>query len=263
MTRPASRNGRFHKTTAGREASRRPRSKNDCAVRALAVATGVSFDEAYDWCAERGRAPHKGFSLDKVLRRMAETTETVFGHAPEYLSFPAVKGEKRMNEGTFPHVHPEGRYVLREAGHVLACVDGVVHDDVWTPERCVYSAIRLSPVSERDADEGYPVTVDGWTYRFYDMDGATIVAARSPIDAVELYCRHVRAHETTDPDGWKPWTMQELTVLQATSDFTFTETDTGRTTSLASQLRTLLAEQSLLANPAVHDGKPFLFATKP
>lgn len=43
------------KSDAGRYGSRRPRQKNDCTVRALALAMGLPYDEAYDRLKEAGR----------------------------------------------------------------------------------------------------------------------------------------------------------------------------------------------------------------
>ena len=57
--------------------------------------------------------------------------------------FPAVRGERRMSHPRFVSEHPEGRYIIREAGHVSAVVDGVVMDTSRPYEgRCIYGAWR-------------------------------------------------------------------------------------------------------------------------
>lgn len=138
---------RFLKTDAGRGASRRPRQSNDCTVRAIALAAGLPYDAAYDRCAEEGRRCGRGMHLKDWL-----PVATVNGYRFVWTPCPAVKGEWRENPVTFANRHPSGRFILKLAKHVLACVDGVVMDTTehqgpmglgW---RCVYGAWKLEPV---------------------------------------------------------------------------------------------------------------------
>ena len=55
----------FECTDAGRALSKRPHSKNDCTVRALATVTGLSFDAAYNLLSLEGRESHRGFNFRK------------------------------------------------------------------------------------------------------------------------------------------------------------------------------------------------------
>lgn len=59
------------------------------------------------------------------------------------LSFPAVKGEPRMNGKMFCEAYPEGRYILRMARHLTCCVDGVIYDTWDCTEKCVYNAWKV------------------------------------------------------------------------------------------------------------------------
>jgi hypothetical protein len=60
-----------------------------------------------------------------------------------------VKGQPRVNPVVFANQHPSGRHVLKTAGHVFACIDGVIHDTVKPlPTRCVYGFWEAVPVSK-------------------------------------------------------------------------------------------------------------------
>ena len=60
------------------------------------------------------------------------------------LSFPAVKGEPRMNGKRFCKTFPtKGRYILRVAGHLSCCIDGVIYDTWDCSEKCVYNAYKV------------------------------------------------------------------------------------------------------------------------
>lgn len=59
------------------------------------------------------------------------------------ISFPAVTGESRMNGHKFAETHPTGSYVLRMAGHLSSCVDGVILDTWDCRDKCVYNAYKV------------------------------------------------------------------------------------------------------------------------
>jgi hypothetical protein len=135
----------FRRTDAGRAGSKRPRQRNDCTVRALASAASVPYDEAYDALAAGGRKAGRGFDF----RGWAKTGACDRWRLV-WTACPAVKGQMRVTPVTFALAHPEGRYVLCTAKHVLAVVDGVVIDDgvehgeLGLAFRCVYGAWRLT-----------------------------------------------------------------------------------------------------------------------
>jgi hypothetical protein len=121
-------------TDAGRSQSRRPKQSNDCTVRAVASAYGLDYDTAYDKLAAAGRKCFDGFHLGPWLD----------DQGAEKLSFPAVKGQKRMNPAKFCAAYPKGRFICRTAKHVFAVIDGVVFD-TWEqrPDRCIYVAWQV------------------------------------------------------------------------------------------------------------------------
>ena len=122
----------------GRSLSKRPRQKNDCTVRALAIARGLSYDDAYDILKNAGRSCSRGFHFPDWM------ASQVWGRK---ISFPAVKGQRRMNPAAFVVAFPNGRYICQVAKHIFAVVDGVVHDIFENaPDRCIYSIYWLATV---------------------------------------------------------------------------------------------------------------------
>ena len=61
----------------------------------------------------------------------------------EKLSFPAEKGKPRMNGERFSEIFNKGSYILRMAGHLSACVDGVIYDTWDCSYKCVYNAWKV------------------------------------------------------------------------------------------------------------------------
>lgn len=123
------------RTDAGRSTSSRSKQKNDCTVRAIALTRELPYDTAYDMLAQAGRPCSKGFHIGEWLEKQPGVTK---------LSFPAVKGQSRMNPQTFAKQFPHGRYICRTAKHVYAVIDGVAHDIHRSrPNRCIYTAWRI------------------------------------------------------------------------------------------------------------------------
>lgn len=129
----------FDQHDAGRAQSSRPKQTNDCTVRALATASGVKYDTAYDTLMLHGRKAGRRFDFKSWAKR-----STFHGNQFEWTGFPAVKGMWRVNPVLFALKFPEGRFVLRTAKHVLACVDGRISDEGRGAEAsCVYGAWQL------------------------------------------------------------------------------------------------------------------------
>lgn len=132
----------YHYNDGGRSTSKRPKQTNDCSVRAVAISFDLPYDVAYDVLAKHGRECSQGMhrkSFIVALKRLSEmTSKEVINH-----SFPAVKGESRMNTERFVNRFNKGRFILNQAGHYSAVVDGVSEDTFETDERCVYSAWEI------------------------------------------------------------------------------------------------------------------------
>ena len=59
------------------------------------------------------------------------------------LIFKPVKGEPRIKGTDFTVLHPKGTYILKMAGHVVACIDGVILDTWDCSYRSVYTAWEI------------------------------------------------------------------------------------------------------------------------
>lgn len=112
---------------------------NDCVKRAITKATGMDYMEV-----QRELNRHKKVTGAKSYNsdyNPHHYVETVL-HGKK-LSFPAVKGQPRMNGQRFCEAYKTGRYILNMAGHWSCCVDGVIYD-TWNPsEKCVYTAYKV------------------------------------------------------------------------------------------------------------------------
>lgn len=127
----------------GRSASKRPKQRNDCVVRAIAIASERPYDEVYDELAAAGRQCGRGTAKN--------VWQVLLSDRGERIAFPAVAGQARMKPAEFCRRFPSGRWVIQMAGHVAAVVDGVVHDDFQPRETaCVYAAWCVAPHQESD-----------------------------------------------------------------------------------------------------------------
>lgn len=125
----------FQKTDAGRSMSKRPKQGNDCTVRSVALVKRMAYDDAYDMLAAAGRKCFNGFDLGMWLMKQPGVVK---------LSFPGLKGQRRMNPVQFCQEYPEGRYICRVAKHVFAVIDGTVYDTFMSrSDRCIYLAWRI------------------------------------------------------------------------------------------------------------------------
>lgn len=132
------------KTDAGRAASHRPRQKNDCTVRVLAIARDLSYDDAYGILAAAGRKCRQGFRLSNWLALQPWARK---------IPFPAVKGRSRMNPATFTTQFPAGIYICKVAKHVFVVRNGIVFDDFENiPNRCIYTAWAIEETKNSSAE---------------------------------------------------------------------------------------------------------------
>lgn len=124
-------------TDAGRSQSKRPKQQSDCVVRAVALTCGYDYDKAYDLMAEAGRKSSRSMPKKNWQKWMND-------HFVKH-SFPAVKGEKRMNLRNFAGQYDTGKWFVQMAGHVVSVIDGVIMDD-FNPdlEMCVYAVWKTA-----------------------------------------------------------------------------------------------------------------------
>jgi hypothetical protein len=91
--------------------------KNDCSVRALAVACGVPYAVASMAFSVLGRRLKAGTDL-RTTERLHE----------EILGMERIQAAEGMDLGTFVQYATKGRFVVHKRGHAFAVVDGVLHD---------------------------------------------------------------------------------------------------------------------------------------
>ena len=107
---------------------------NDCAVRALAAISELSYKEAHALLAAEGRRPRRGtemFKVEKALQSLGFIVEQLPINAITSL-FP---GTHKHLQSVTPHhpvrfakVWPAGRFILASRQHCCAVIDGMVHD---------------------------------------------------------------------------------------------------------------------------------------
>ena len=109
----------------------------DCVVRAISTATKMEYMECRRILNQKKR--EWGFTSYKDTKFLYKYFE-----AYPRLIFKAVRGEPRLKGSDFTALHPTGTYVLKMAGHVTVCKDGVILD-IWDcTYRSVYTAWEIT-----------------------------------------------------------------------------------------------------------------------
>ena len=110
---------------------------NDCVVRAIATA----FNKGYLECRRE---------LNHTKRELGYSSykdkKFLYDYLKGYprLIFKAVKGEPRIKGSDFTKLHPKGTYILKMAGHITVCKDGVILDTWDCTYRSVYTAWEIT-----------------------------------------------------------------------------------------------------------------------
>jgi hypothetical protein len=122
---------------------------NDCSVKAVALAAGVSYKVARDELANKGRKPRKGAYTNQIHGSLMVLGKAVRRVEPEYFIHQYPGAHKNLRNVTthqpqrFNKVWADGKtYLLYTPRHVLVVVNGVNHD--WT----VGKAKRVTSIYE-------------------------------------------------------------------------------------------------------------------
>ena len=111
----------------------------DCVKRAIVHATGKDYMQVQrelnnlkkiTRCGKFNDNKNWKYYLEKILKL-------------NKLSFPAIQGQSRMNGERFCEEFPKGKYILRMAGHLTCCIDGIIYDTWDCSEKCVYCSWRI------------------------------------------------------------------------------------------------------------------------
>lgn len=125
----------------GRAAAGYKGRTGDCATRAIAIATGLPYQEVYDAINEASQGER---------RRRGKSGARTGVHKPTLRKFLAALGWRwvptmRIGSGCKVHLRaselPPGRLVVAVSGHLVAMIDGVIHDTHDCSRdgtRCVY-----------------------------------------------------------------------------------------------------------------------------
>lgn len=113
----------------GRQNSAFVDERNDCTVRAFAIATGLPYENARAVMASLGRQPGKGMSgYHSMMDSLKGDVFNGYKIKPITVFYRTV--------GAFVKTHPEGRYILSVRNHVLAVIEGEVQDWCRPKPRC-------------------------------------------------------------------------------------------------------------------------------
>ena len=107
----------------------------DCVKRALTIATGEDYMEIQRQLNKiKKEIGAKSYSDNCVWKKFIQDKKW------KELSFPAVKGEDRMNGESFCKKFKNGTYILRMAHHLTVCKGGTIYDTWDCSRKCVYKA---------------------------------------------------------------------------------------------------------------------------
>jgi hypothetical protein len=101
--------------------------KADCVVRAIASASGMTYDKAHAYVANKfNRKPRKGtFGFAPGMNAMCNTKEKLNRKGVKTIT-DLTNGKSRMTVGAFANLYDRGTYIIRVTGHAFTIKDGVV-----------------------------------------------------------------------------------------------------------------------------------------
>jgi hypothetical protein len=149
---------KFVHNDGGRAAAGYKGSTGDCAVRAIAIATGTPYQVAYDRINELAKRERRGKRKRKVSNARTGVYRPLM---KKYMAELGWRWVPTMSIGSGCTVHaraeelPSGRIIVSARKHYAAIIDGVLHDihDWTTPTRWNVDSI------ERDV---YPAVYGYW-----------------------------------------------------------------------------------------------------
>ena len=114
----------------------------DCMVRAVTNITEENYTKVHKLMYDNGWRATRRRSKDKWENQITKTLDDL-GVKYERVSFPGVKGEKRMTGKTLAKIDPNGKYIIRVAKHVAALSGGTLLDTWDCSDKCVYFAWKI------------------------------------------------------------------------------------------------------------------------
>lgn len=123
----------------------------DCVVRAIASASGMTYDKAHKWVADTfNRKPKRGtYGFTIRMNNMSKENKRLYRKKVTTISKEYLKtngGKSKMTVGTFIKEYNRGTYILSVTGHAFTIKDGSVignWDDAVKVRRIVKSAWKI------------------------------------------------------------------------------------------------------------------------
>lgn len=103
----------------------------DCTVRAISVAEGISWDEAYDNLSDSAR--DMGLMMSSV-EAIEEYLDERYVRVPFYTD----------TVGEFIDSHPYGTYLITMRGHITVLKNGINYDTFDCSDRIMWTAWRVN-----------------------------------------------------------------------------------------------------------------------
>lgn len=112
----------------------------DCQIRAFCKVLNIPWVDAFDLTIPICRRLQTYTIFDCNLEK---TNEAMKEMGFEYTGISNKKGSKRPTVESFARTHKTGRYILKVAHHVVACVDGVYYDTWDSGYKSLYGYYEL------------------------------------------------------------------------------------------------------------------------
>lgn len=114
--------------------------QGDCTIRALSKVWDCTwlgaFDKANQFCRK--------YQVSDVFNTPSDIRTVIMDELGfDYTGISNKKGTKRPTVEKFAALHPEGKYLLIVANHVVACVDGKYYDTWDSGYKSIYGYYTL------------------------------------------------------------------------------------------------------------------------
>lgn len=114
----------------------------DCMVRAVTNVTKEDYSKVHEIMYGHGWRANRSSSKGKWEDQITKTLDDL-GVKWERISFPGVKGQKRMTAKELVKMDPKGKYIIRVSKHVAALDGGKLLDTWDCSDKCVYFVWKI------------------------------------------------------------------------------------------------------------------------
>lgn len=110
------------------------RKVNDCTIRAIALATGESWDSTYNYLSDY--AQQEAVMMDNVMyidKFLDKNFEKIYTNEKGY-NMTVDDVSKRWYKGT---------YLITMKNHITCCIDGIIYDTFNPSDRLVWEVYKV------------------------------------------------------------------------------------------------------------------------